>query len=90
MTPKYLSLAAAAAALAIGLSLAAPSAPQAATADSIMGSAKANRATEARAMRARGCTRKSTCVKWAKGLPGTFVGKCIQTEMQWSCPMKVH
>lgn len=81
---------AALAAAALALTLAAPTAPQAATADSILASKKIERRDNARRLRASGCHRENKCVAWEKGIPGTFVGKCKQYALQWSCPMQVH
>ncbi len=81
---------AALAAAALALTFAAPTSPQAATADSILASKKIERRDTGRRLRASGCTRQSTCVAWEKGIPGTFVGKCKQYAMRWSCPISVH
>ncbi len=75
---------------ALTLTFAAPTAPQAATADSILASKKIERRDTGRRLRAAGCHRVNTCVAWEKGIPGTFVGKCKQTALRWSCPMQVH
>jgi hypothetical protein len=87
---KQVLAAAALTAAAVALVVAAPISLQAATADSILAMKKLERQTQSRNMRRRGCTRESVCVAWAKGIPGTFVGKCTKTAMEWRCPMKVH
>ena len=78
------------AAAALTVTFAAPASLQAATPDSILANQKAERASQARKYRAQGCTRERKCVAWAKGAPGTFVGKCTKFAMQWSCPIKVN
>ena len=51
---------------------------------------RSERATQARRMCASGCSRERKCVAGEKGAPGTFVGKCKQFAMQWSCPIRVN
>jgi hypothetical protein len=90
MQPKILGLVAVTIAAATVLTFSTANPINAATADSILANAKNERAAQARKYRASGCSRERKCVAWAKGAPGTFVGKCTKFAMQWSCPIKVN
>lgn len=90
MQLKILGIAALALAAVLTFSFSTANSINAATADSILANKKIERATQARRMRASGCSRERKCVAWEKGAPGTFVGKCKQFAMQWSCPIRVN